>query len=286
MNWTSWLPILGGVFFINLLLCIVHSCGPKSIIFTWIPGKLLMLFIQWYVLHTSNISNLIKTLEYTWASTIIPVLFLNTFHIFLRCNKKNRQHRFKSKKWMCRWCLSIFVIIATSAIVWAICTYDKKRYFLILCGMMALFLNVMNVTDSPNHIKGNKMKFSCSYFTVVNLAIIGILIVIKYLTEQKFLILAGIVSNIPLFAIALLAAAALQTEIQATKDIKQQAYMLSYQTWPALGMIAGSWLSLQYIDIVWVSLMIGIFIIGVVIGIQYCLIKDKLRITSEVQAST
>ena len=93
--------------------------------------------------------------------------------------------------------------------------------------MMALFLNVMNVTDSPNHIKGNKMKFSCSYFTVVNLAIIGILIVIKYLTEQKFLILAGIVSNIPLFAIALLAAAALQTEIQATKDIKQQAYMLS-----------------------------------------------------------
>ena len=67
------------------------------------------------------------------------------------------------------------------------------------------------------------MKFSCSYFTVVNLAIIGILIVIKYLTEQKLLILAGIVSNIPLFAIALLAAAALQTEIQATTDIKQQA---------------------------------------------------------------
>ena len=160
MDWTSWLPILGGVFFINLLLCIVHSCGTKSIVFTWIPGKLLMLFIQWYVLHNSNITNLNRTLEFTWASTIIPVLFLNTFHIFLRCNKENRQHRFKSKKWMCRWFISVLVIISASSIVWAICTYDTKRYFILLCGTMALFLNVMNVTDAPNHIKGNKMKFS------------------------------------------------------------------------------------------------------------------------------
>ena len=279
MEWTSWLPIVGGVFFINILLFIVHKCGPKSILFTWIPGKLIMLFVQWYVLHTENVSNLIETLEYTWASTIIPVLFLNTFHIFLRCHK-GREHRFKSKKWMCRWSLAIMVVIISSAIVWLICTYDNKRYFLALSGMMALFLNVMNVTDAPNHIKGKKMKFSCSYFVVVNLAIIGILLLIKYLTEQKYFIIAGIVSNIPLFAIALLAAAALQTQTQATKDIKQQAYMLSYQIWPALGMLAGSWLSLQYIVTVWISLVIGIIIIGLVIGIQYCLIKDKFKSVS------
>ncbi len=172
------------------------------------------------------------------------------------------------------------VVIISSSIVWLICTYDNKRYFLALSGMMALFLNVMNVTDAPNHIKGKKMKFSCSYFVVVNLAIIGILLLIKYLTEQEYFIIAGIVSNIPLFAIALLAAAALQTQTQATKDIKQQAYMLSYQIWPALGMLAGSWLSLQYIVTVWISLVIGIIIIGLVIGIQYCLIKDKFKAVS------
>jgi len=152
MEWTSWLPIVGGIIFINILLCIVHRCGPKSIVITWIPGKLIMLFIQWFILHHDDIQNLSKTLEYTWASTIIPVLFLNTFHFFLRCYK-NREQRFKSKKWLCRWALAIMVVIITSAIVWAICIYDEKRYFIVLLGILALFLNVMNVTDAPEHIK-------------------------------------------------------------------------------------------------------------------------------------
>jgi hypothetical protein len=277
MEWTSWLPIVGGIIFINILLCIVHRCGPKSIVITWIPGKLTMLFIQWFILHRDDIKNLSKTLEYTWASTIIPVLFLNTFHFFLRCYK-NREQRFKSKKWLCRWALAIMVVIITSAIVWAICIYDEKRYFIVLLGILALFLNVMNVTDAPEHIKsktGSNMKFSWCYFLVVNVAIVVILVVIKYLTEQKYFVAAGILSNIPLLAIALLAISALQTQAQASKDIKQQAYMLSYQTWPALGMLAGSWLSIQYINIVWVSFLNGIVILGLVMGIQYCIIKDK-----------
>ena len=272
MELTSWLPVVGGILCINVLLCIVQRCGTKSLLLTWIPGKLLLLFAQWIVASQPDTSLISETLGYVWASIIVPVLFLNTFHYFL---SRSREPRFHSGEWFGRWCLALLVVMLSTVVVWITCRYDETRYGVALLGAIALILNVDNVTNAPTRlVVANSLSFSYSYWVVVNLVSLAVFLAMKYLLEYKQYLVVGILSNLPLFPIALLAAAALQP--QAALDIKQQTFMLSYQNWPALGMVLGSWLTLQYCQLVEVALVVGMMGMIVVICLQYWWISDIL----------
>ena len=283
MEWTSWLPwlpVIGGIVGINILLCLVQRCGTKSLLLTWIPGKLLLLFAQWTVASQQDIPQISETLGYVWASTIVPVLFLYTFHYFLS-HDTGREPRFRPSQWFGRWGLALVVVVLSTVVVWIVCRYDETHYLIALLGVIALFLNVANITNAPKRLvtpnsplHPSQSSSSSSYWVVVNLASLGVLLAMKYLLEYDQRLIAGILSNLPLFPIALLAAAAVQP--QAAQDIKQQTFMLSYQNWPVLGMVLGSWLALQYCQLVWVAFVMGTTVMITIICVQYWWVRDIL----------
>ena len=259
-----WLTIVAGVTVLNIMLLIIHYSGPKAIVLTWIPGRIIVIVIS--MLNNAELHN---WLQITWASYMIPVSLLATFHFTIRCMLPKRLPRFScaTYQWVICWSLGIIAM----AIAATMCIFIENPYILFSIGILAAYLNVVNVMDSPLHLQQIPIKFTVSYVVATNIAVIAALVFIELLVENGHIRLAGVISNIPILSIILLAGSSCNNTNEAINATNQHIYMLAYQTWPALAFVGSMWIGHVYITPI--ALTMGIIAVIVVLAIQYIMVK-------------
>lgn len=263
-----WWSIPLSVVLLNAMLAVVHYAGPKGIMLTWIPGRALMLVLT--LLHKPQLAD---TLEYSWAATLVPVIFLITLHLGIRIMGQQRLPRFAcaARRWGMYW---TFAILAMGAVVLLIgFVHDHGLY--IGLGIAAILLNILNVVDAPQHLEQDNIQLTYEYVLGVNIVATGILVAIHALVDQEELVWAGVLSNVPVFAIILMAAASLKPTPDAILTTGQHIYMMSYQIWPNMTFVGVLWGCLAHMS---VATAVGVAVgttLGV-LGIQYCMIKHIL----------
>ena len=85
---------------------------------------------------------------------------------------------------------------------------------------------------------------------------------------------AGICSNFPILAAALLAGSTCTTTQQAMRTTTQHVYMLAYQTWPSMAFIGVIWAAEGALGLA--SIALGSISVIIVLAIQYTMIKNEL----------
>lgn len=260
-----WLTIIGAVSVLNIMLFIIHYSGPKAITLTWIPGRIIVIIISML-----NKSELQKWLQITWAAYMIPVSLLATFHFTLRCMaNKGRLPRFSCAipQWTICWILGTIAMVTTAIM----CIVIENPYILFSIGILAAYLNIVNVVDAPTRLQEIHIKFSAWYVLGTNIAVISALIFIEELVENDYVRLAGVISNIPILSITLLAGSSCDNTEEAMTTTNQHIYMLAYQTWPAMALVGVMWIGHTYTTIT--TLSMGISAVVVVLFIQYIMVK-------------
>ena len=246
-----WLGVILAVLFMNLVLFISHKAGPKAMILAWIPGRFIVL-----VFRQMHKTEFLDWLKITWASSMISVSFLAIFHFALRyISHKGRIPRFSCahKEWFFTWILAL----SAAAMAAAACLYATNDYILFALGVMAVYMNVVNVMDAP-----------------VNIAIIIVLVLIDQLIDNGYTKWAGLSGSIPLLAAGILAGSSCAETETAIADTSQHIYLLAYQTWPGMAATGILWWA-NPLGTVPATVMAGIAC-ATVIGIQYAMIKTKL----------
>jgi len=259
---------------LNALLYVVHYGGRWGVVATWIPGKLLVLLAQWFVADHHDNQALVKTLEYTWATCLVPVVFLNAFHVFLCC-QQGREQRFRSHLWCRRWTVATVVAVLVGVATWAACEFDVTKTSVYIFGTAAFAMNILNIVDAPQHLNVAGTQLTWSYVLVVNVVTFVLLAAVGALVQRREHVWAAVLTNAPLFAIALMANAALLPQADATKNIKQQTYMLAYQTWPSLGLVATAWLTIHVTNKAGWAVFNALVALSIFIGIQYYVVRKK-----------
>lgn len=264
-----WWSILIGTLILNVMMLVVHYLGPKGILLTWIPGRTLMLVFS--LLHKPEF---IETLRYSWAAGLVPVVFLAALHGGIRLmERRGRLPRFHcaTKQWSLYWSLAIASMVG---IVCLIGFVQQPALYLVL-GIVAIILNIVNVTDAPQHLSENKVQLSVEYVVGINLIVIALLVAVNELIDRGELVWAGILSNVPLFALILMLGATVQPTPEALKNMGQHIYMLSYQIWPNMAFVGVLWGLDPF-----VSNEIGGIIATVamllILAVQYTMIKNIL----------
>ncbi len=248
-----WLSILISAAILNAVMLLVHYAGPKGIVLTWIPGRTLILIFS--LLHKPELKD---TLIYTWASGIVPVTMLLALNISVRTMKKRRVPRFRCAKnyWIYTWILTILATAAAIALIGLTTSHILHYIF----GGLAISLNVFNIMDSPQHLEQDHVQLSFEYVFGVNVVVFGALAAMDALLEAGFFVWAGIVSNVPLLVIILIAKSTCEPTPQAIKMTGQHIYMLSYQTWP----------NMIFVGIFLASLPLGTEVASVIAGVSTC----------------
>jgi hypothetical protein len=260
-----WWPVIFGILAFNSVLAIVHFAGPKSIVLTWIPGRILVL-----VISLASVDALQDMIRYTWASSIIPVTFLVIFHTASSYN--GRLPRFGKAN--CHWAATWIVSVVTMAVTIVIIGIFGNDILYLVTGIIATLLNIVNVTCAPQHIEKNEIKFTPTYIVGINVLVFGVLFGIHELIGAGELVWAGILSNIPLLAMALIAGATCIDSKKAVISIHQHVYMLSYQIWPNMAILSALWVTRK--QLLFERLCISLIALIIVISIQYLFIKSKL----------
>lgn len=282
-----WISVVISVVLLNVMLFIINRSGPKAIIATWVPVRAIIIAVS--MLHSDNLN---QWLEITWASSIIPVSFLAVFHFALRyLSHHGGLPRFSCavKQWAVCWILAISVLALTIFL----CFYTYNTYALFSIGILAAYLNTVNVIDAPEHLHKTKMSFTLNYIVAVNAMVVGVLIAINILIEHEQVAAAGIGGSLPLLAITLLAGSTcspseqtLKTSTsllagstyspseQALKTSTQHVYMLAYQTWPSMVFVGVLRMVHSLGDYTAIALSTGAMLSMLII--QFVMIKDKL----------
>jgi hypothetical protein len=263
-----WISVIIGTIVLNIMMFIIHYSGPKAIALTWIPGRVLL-----FVISMLNNPELRPWLQVTWSSSIIPVSFLAIFHFAIRCMKhKGGLPRFSCAymHWAFSWVLSVLAI--AGGII--SCVYIENVYLSLLIGFVAIYLNIVNVLDAPDRLQESHIEFTFGYVFSTNAIVVSILIAIDQLIENGHVKWAGIVANVPILAIILLAGASCSDTQSAMRIITQHIYMLAYQTWP----------SMAFVGVIWGAIPLGMPIaitlaitsVFCVLLVQYSMVKTKL----------
>jgi len=215
---------------------------------------------------------LIPWLQITWAASSVAVVFLAVFHFTLRALRTGRLPRFSCahKEWVLCWSIAILATVATTAGVY----YTNNNYLYLTIGIIALFGNIVNVTDAPTQLNQPQgIKFTVYYILFINLLAIGALITIDQLIQHGEVEWAGICSNFPILAAMLLAGSTCTTTQQAMRTTTQHVYMLAYQTWPSMAFIGTVWATEPRIGAL--SVVLGSGAVLIVLCIQYTMIKNE-----------
>ena len=261
-----WWSILAGTCILNAMMLMVHYLGPKGILLSWIPGRTLMLVFS--LLHKNEF---IDTLRYSWASGLVPVVFLAALHGGIRLmERRGRLPRFHcaTKQWSLYWSLAL------SAMAGIICLigFVHQPVLYLGLGIFAILLNIVNVTDAPQHLSGN-LHLSLEYIIGVNIIVIGLLVAVNELIDMGELVWAGILSNVPLFAFILMLGATVQATPEALKTMGQHIYMLSYQIWPNMAFVGVLWGTAPFVSNE-VGCVIATAGMLVILTVQYSMIKS------------
>lgn len=253
---------------LNAMMFFIHYAGPKAIVLTWIPGRTVLLLAS--LLHKPE---LVSTLKYTWASGLVPVVFLAIVHIGLqRMSKTGRLPRFKCATWS--WVLLFGSGLASMVSVILLIGLVHSEILYVILGCLAVALNVFNLKDAPTHLQSENVHLTVGYIACVNIIVISILLGMNTLLDSGEILWAGILSNIPILAIMLLISSSCKDSPSAMRITSQHVYMLSYQTWP----------NMAFVGVLWSSMAIGeefaVAIAGmasvIIIFIQYMAIKTIL----------
>ena len=273
MTWTSGdtTTLLVGVLCTNILLAIVHKLGPAGIIITWIPGRVIVLAVS--ILNSKRKDTMEQVLEVAWASHILTVVFLCAFHIFVRwMSWSKRLPRFGCavKHWLVCWLAAFTFMGAICILLWA---YPFTEMYVGI-GFTALIMNGVNIEHAPKHLKNEKMKFTPLYLLGANAVYIALTIGVHWLIEYGLIVYAGLMSNLPLFAIALFASSSCRDTPMAIRMTSQHVYMLAFQTWPSMAFLGTLWILLPQGSVV--ALCIAGTAAVITMAIQYFVVKARL----------
>jgi hypothetical protein len=260
-----WTTIISGVVVLNIMLFIIHYSGPKAIALTWVPGRVIVIVIS--MLHKKELHN---WLQITWAAYMIPVSLLAVFHFTLRyMANKGRLPRFScaTPQWFICWSLGILAIVVSTTL----CMVIENPYILFSIGILAAYLNIVNVMDAPTHLQEVPITFTTLYIVGTNIIIVAALILIDLLIQHDYVRLAGVISNIPILSIILLASSSCANTDEAVNTTNQHIYILAYQTWPAMAFVGVVWIFQVYTTTI--ALTMGISAVVVVLFIQYIMVK-------------
>ena len=262
-----WLTIILSIIALNISLVIIHHVGPKAIMLTWIPSRSIVLVLS--MIHQKE---LIQWLQISWAASSCPVAFLAVFHFTLRALQTGRLPRFSCahKEWILCWITALIVTVCTTMLVY----YTNNSYAYLSIGLAAALLNIVNVTDAPAQLQQQHLKFTMYYVLFINVLAIGALITIDQLVQLGEVEWAGICSNFPILAAALLAGSTCTTTQQAMRTTTQHVYMLAYQTWPSMAFIGVIWAAEGALGLA--SIALGSISVIIVLAIQYTMIKNEL----------
>jgi len=263
-----WTTIVGGTLVLNIMLLVIHLIGPKAITLTWVPGRAIILVLN--MLHKTELN---QWLQITWTASLIPVSFLAIFHFALRyMTKKGGQPRFScaTQFWVLCWLLAFLVMAAAVTV----CILVENTYFLFAIGMVAAYLNIVNVVDAPLRLRDTHLKFTLWYVIGTNAVVITAFLTIDHLIEQGYVQWAGVASNIPLLPIVLLAGSTCSETEETVQAINQHVYMLAYQSWPAMAFVGTVWGTHQLGNVL--SLSMATLTVTIVLLIQYLMVRNKL----------
>jgi hypothetical protein len=262
-----WLTVILSIVLLNLSLLVIHHVGSKAIMLTWIPARSIVL-----VISMLRKKELIGWLKVTWASSAVAVSFLVVFHFTLRLLKKGRMPRFSCahKEWILCWIIAIAVTSGATIAV----RYTDNDYIYFAIGILAAYMNVINVTDAPGQLQQNHIKFTTYYVIFINLLAVGALVTIDQLIQRGEVEWAGICSNFPILAAMLLAGSTCTSTTESMRTTTQHVYMLAYQTWP----------SMVFVGVLWgaeplgqtTSLILGSTALIIVLLVQYSMVKTEL----------
>lgn len=230
-----WTSVLISAVVFNAVMFFIHALGPKGIVLTWIPGRSLVLIAS--LLHKPE---LLQTLQYTWAAGIVPVVFLIPLHVGVDyLFRVGRSPRFScaALKWGCIWLITIIMMVLAVLLI----GIAQSQTLNIVLGALAVVLNIYNLKDAPQHLQAEKVGFSVVYVVGTNAIVLGVLAIMNALLNAGELVWAGIVSNIPLLALVLIAGSTCKTTPDAIKMTKQHIYMMSYQIWPNMAFVGVLW---------------------------------------------
>ena len=256
-----------GILCTNILLAIVHKLGPAGIIVTWIPGRVIVLAIS--ILNSKRNDSMEQVLEVAWASHILTVVFLCAFHMFVRwMSWSKRLPRFGCaiKHW-----LAAFILMGVVCIIlWA---FPSTQMYIGM-GTLALVMNLVNIEHAPKHLKNTKMKFTPLYLISANVVYIALTLGVHLLIEYGYIVYAGLVSNLPLFSIALFASSSCRDTPLAIQMTAQHVYMLAFQTWPSMAFLGILWVLLPQGSVIALSCA-GMGAVATM-AVQYFVVKARL----------
>ena len=263
-----WASVILGTIGLNIVMFVIHYSGPKAIVMTWVPGRIII-----FVLSMLNKTELRDWLQVTWSSSIIPVSFLAIFHFAIRCMKsKGRLPRFSCAfvPWTIAWSMAIITLLAAIGL----CMFIENPYIAFSMGIFAIYLNIVNVLDAPERLQESHIKFTAAYILSTNAIVVSILVTIDQLIERGYVKWAGVVAHVPILSIILLSGGMCTDTESAIRTITQHIYMLAYQTWP----------SMAFIGVVWggsalgtpIALTLASISVIIILLIQYTIVKTKL----------
>jgi hypothetical protein len=261
-----WISILAGLGATNILLLLIYFTGSIGIVFTWIPGRTIVVALSLLALESSQETE--NSMLNNIASHIIPVLFLIVFRIGIH-NYQGRQPRFKSHTlWPIVWSIAMIVMVGALTVLWII----KSPIIFAIMGAFSILLNFANIQDVPEQIKTNTIKITWLYALIANVSAAIIIATISELINHKQQFIASIVSNIPFFSIVLLAQSTLTSV--GTQITSQHIYMLAYQTWPSMTFMTICFWTRDFPTTT--SICAASVATMVVIGLQFTAIMKKL----------
>ena len=262
-----WITVILSIFFLNISLLVIHHVGPRAIAMTWIPARSIVLVISMW-----NKEELIPWLKITWAASSVAVSFLAVFHFTLRLLKKGRTPRFSCahKEWILCWIIAAVVTSGTTIGVY----YTNSDYMYFAIGILAAYVNIVNVTDAPGQLQQNHIKFTTYYVLFINFMAIGALVTIDQLIQRGEVEWAGICSNFPILAAMLLAGSTCTSTQEAMRTTTQHVYMMAYQTWPSMAFVGVLWGAGSLGQTT--SLVLASIAVTVVLLIQYSLVKAEI----------
>jgi len=152
--------------------------------------------------------------------------------------------------------------------------FFRNDMLYLISGIVATLLNIVNVLHAPHHIEQHNIHFTWTYIISTNIVVFGVLFGIHELIYTGEIIWAGVLSNVPLLAMALIAGASCHNSDKAIRSIRQHIYMLAFQTWPNMAVLAVLWLTYELNTVI--QIVVSLSALIVVMGIQYIVIKPKL----------
>ena len=223
-----WISILAALAATNFLLFVIWKAGDKGLLFTWLPARNIMVTSVFAFSTKHDEHDFLETAWFNFGSHIIPVLFLLVFTIGI-VTYNGREPRFQQHHiWRLIWIIALIVGGCCTSGIWFFQTASVLR----TVGCVAAAFNFLNISNMPKHRQTNTLTITWTYVILTNIAVAGMVSALFLLVANGQTAVVGLLSNIPIVSIALLAHSTCTSV--GTESTAQHVYILAWQIWPSL----------------------------------------------------